>query len=110
MKRFAVVMIVVLSILIVPTVAKETYNIQGKSWIGCIDKEDYETLIGYAVDGDQAAFEQAFFEGLLAGTCTMFEDGEPVYLEDTALFSGLVQLRRPGETKAYWTAMEAIKT
>jgi hypothetical protein len=107
-KIFALAMALVLTILISSAVAKETHYIQGESYIGCIDQDEYKELIGYAVDKDEAAFEKALYAGLLAGTMTMFEEGEPVYLEDTSIWSGLVQVRRPGETEKYWTAMEAI--
>ncbi len=34
--------------------------------------------------------------------------GETVYLTDTGIFSGVVKVRKRGETTEYWTNMEAI--
>ena len=42
------------------------------------------------------------------GTRTLFQNGETVYLTDTGIFSGVVKVRKRGETTEYWTNMEAI--
>jgi hypothetical protein len=39
----------------------------------------------------------------------MFKNGEVVYITDTAIFSGIIKVRRKGETKEYWTNTEAVK-
>ena len=39
----------------------------------------------------------------------MFTNGEVVYIADTAIFSGLVKVRRRGDTNEYWTNLEAVK-
>jgi hypothetical protein len=76
---------------------------------GCTDRDYYEKMVEYSVRGDKAAFSSAFSWGLTAGTCTIFEAGEPVYVMDTAIWSGLVRVRRPGETTEYWTSIESVK-
>lgn len=87
----------------------ETKRIVGGSRFGCTDRAYFEKIIGYAVQNDKSAFSQAIAAGILAGTCTMFKDGEEVYLADTAIFSGLVKVRRKGQTEEYWTNLEAVK-
>jgi hypothetical protein len=54
-------------------------------------------------------FRQGLAAGLVAGTCTRFKPGETVYIADTAMFSGLVKIRRKGEMTEYWTNFEAIR-
>ncbi len=91
-----------------PDLGPRGERINGDKWIGCVTKEEYKRLIGYAVDKDEKAFGEALLFGLANGTCTIFKDGEIVYLEDTAFFSGLIQVRRKGEHVKYWTAIEAV--
>ena len=84
-------------------------KIDGDSWVGCIDKDHYKELGELAASGDLVAFRKKLTARVLTGDCTMFKDKETVYVTDTAIFSGLVQLRQKGETEKYWTATEAIK-
>jgi hypothetical protein len=91
-----------------PDMAPSERRINGDKWIGCVNKDEYKRLIGYAVDKDEEAFGKALLVGLANGTSTMFEDGETVYLEDTGFLSGLIQVRRKGEHVRYWTAVEAV--
>ena len=88
--------------------AQQSYTVKSGSWIGCTTKEVKSELTGYLVDNDRAAFESAASRYILAGQCTIFKTGETVHLADTSFFSGLVKIRRRGETKAYWTNTEAI--
>jgi len=76
---------------------------------GCSDREYFEKLGSYAVQKDNQAFSQGLAAGILAGSCTMFNAGESVYITDTAIFSGLVEVRRKGETREYWTHLEAVE-
>lgn len=75
---------------------------------GCTDREYVDKLFGFVVDQDKEAFMRAISAGIATGHCTTFKVGEPVFLADTAIMSGLVKLRRKGETIEYWTAVEAI--
>lgn len=76
--------------------------------IGCQSKDYYQKLVGYAVDKDMDAFTQGLTAGVLSGQCVMFERGEKVYVADTAVFSGMIKLRKKGSTTEYWTVMEAV--
>lgn len=75
---------------------------------GCTDREYAGKLFGFVADQDKEAFMRGIAEGLATGRCTTFEVGEPVFLTDTAIMSGLVKVRRKGGASEYWTAMEAI--
>lgn len=83
--------------------------IVGDHRFGCTDRDYFEKIVGYAVQKDQEAFNRALADGMLAGLCTLFTSGETVYLADTRIFSGLVRVRRRGETAEYWTNMEAVQ-
>ncbi len=83
--------------------------ISGNDWFGCSDKDYFKTLVGYAASQDSEAFGQGLALGILTGKCVNFQDGEQVHITDTAVFSGLVELRRSGELSEYWTNIEAVK-
>lgn len=111
MKTSALIVAFVLAILILPAAAQQTtYHIEGKGWFGCTTEELFDEVSGYLVAGDKQAFEDAMMAGLMTGDCTIFEDGETVYLEDTSIWSGMIQVRRPGERLKYWTNLEAAKS
>lgn len=84
-------------------------HIKGDHWFGAASKEQFHKISKYLTQKDQAAFNEAMTEGLLSGTVTVFKDGEKVLLMDTAMFSGLIQLRRMGKRDEYWTNLEAAK-
>jgi hypothetical protein len=84
-------------------------QITGDAWYGCISKDYYGKLVDYVVQSDREAFKKGVMMGILTGQCILFKVGEPVYLADTAIFSGLVKLRRKGEIAEYWTNLEAVK-
>ena len=83
-------------------------HISGDSWYGCTDRDFFKKLTQYAVQGDQQAWTEALTACLLAGDCTIFKDGEVVHITDTAIFSGLIKVRRQGELTEYWTNIEAV--
>lgn len=92
-----------------PAVPSGERHISGSQWCGCTDRDYFEKLVSYAVDKDNEAFSRALARGLLAGVCVRFSNGERVFIADTAIFSGLVKVRRSGETAEYWTNLEAVK-
>jgi hypothetical protein len=93
----------------VAVATNEDKRISGDSRFGCSDRDYFEKLVGYAVQNDKQAFSNALAAGILAGTCTMFRDGDEVYVADTAIMSGLIKVRRKGQTEEYWTNLEAVK-
>ena len=84
--------------------------INGKSWFGCANRDYFRKLVRYTVQGDKDAFVKALAIGIQTGVCTIFKDGERVYITDTSLFRGEVRVRRPGQMVEYWTVMEAVKS
>lgn len=84
-------------------------RITGDYWFGCVDREYFDNLVGYIVEEDKEAFTKAMAAGLLTGECTTFKNGEVVYISDTSIFSGIIKVRRKGDTKKYCTYIEAVK-
>ncbi|HHS8321906.1 TPA: hypothetical protein ACTUO9_002023 [Legionella anisa] len=89
----------------------ESRKISKDGYFGCKSREYKDKLTQYAIDQDADAFKNALKAGILIGECTIFNEGEEVFVSDTAIFSaGLVKVRRKGEMLEYWTNMEAIKS
>ena len=84
-------------------------RIAGGSYFGCTDREYRDKLVSAAVQKDMEAFKKGLMAGMLRGVCVMFKEGEEVFITDTAIFSGLVQVRRRGDVSEYWTNIEAVK-
>lgn len=84
-------------------------RISSDSYFGCTSRDYFEKLVGYAAQKDMGAFKQGLAAGILAGQCTTFNTGESVFLAETAIFSGLVKVRREGSMAEYWTNIEAVK-
>lgn len=84
-----------------------TLEVVSDGYFGCTEKDDFEKIVGYAAQQDEDAFRSALGVGLMSGLCTTFEKGELVLLQDTAMFSGMMKVRRKGELSEYWTNVEA---
>jgi hypothetical protein len=73
--------------------------IVGTNAIGCVDPLAIDKLTA-GVD-DPVALRQQLEQQLGAGTCTLFEYGERVYVVATDR-SGHASVRRPDDTATYW--------
>ena len=84
--------------------------INGNSWFGCTKKEFFRKLVRYAARGNKDAFAKGLAIALRARTCTLFKNGERVYITVTSLLRGEVKVRCPSQLGEYWTVMEAVKS
>lgn len=84
------------------------YRITADGYFGCVNRETYTEILMLLAQGDKEAFTDALVACTIYGAATIFEEGEVVYLVDTKVWSGLVQIRRAGEATRYWTMIEAI--
>jgi len=110
--RFMVVLAVVMFGIMafsVDQAAAQSKRISGNSYFGCVDRQYFDKIIRYLVQKDRQAFYGGLADGISSGTCTMFIAGEEVFIADTAIFSGLVKVRRRGEIVEYWTNIEAVR-
>jgi len=84
------------------------YTISSGGHFGCVNRETLEEIMMLLAQGDREAFTDALVACTIYGAATIFEEGEVVYLADTKIWSGMVQVRREDELTKYWTVMEAI--
>lgn len=101
--------IIIIMLMLLVTVGRgvETEAIAGEGIFGATTLEKFQELDGYLNDEDRAAFESTLTEALLTGECTMFYDGEEVYVQDYSAWSGWKEVRRVGDTVSYWTYYKA---
>ena len=76
--------------------------------IGCTDSDYFKKLMSMIYQKDTEAFTKGFLTKAATGDCVLFSLGETVALTDTAVFSGLVQVRKRGDMKEFWVITEAI--
>lgn len=112
MKKKTALFLVIMTLILAFTNAVDAQllkRISGDHIIGTVTKEEYKKLTDYAVQKDSQAFKSALTLGIMRGTATIFKSGEEVFVVDTAIFSGMIKVRRKGEVKEYWTKFEAVK-
>jgi hypothetical protein len=85
-----------------------SHRISVNQWPGCADREYFGQLTRFSAQGDREAFNRGLAAGIVNGECTLFKKGEVVFTVDTAIFSGLVKVRRRGNVQGYWTNLEAV--
>lgn len=84
-------------------------RISGANQWGCQSREEITDLRRLLIEGDKEAFGERMALDLVAGRCAAFEDGDVVFVRDTAVFAGIVKVRRQGDVEEYWTAIEAVE-
>jgi len=89
-------------------VSKGSDRIIGSEFPGCASREYFDKLISMSSQGDKEAFSKLLSVGLLNGNCILLKPGSKIFVEDTALLSGIVKVRIKGKLKSYWTNMEAL--
>jgi hypothetical protein len=106
MKR--VLMALALVIAMVAPVCSAEYFITSSTHFGCLTKGEYQEILDYAADGDRAGFGEALIQKYATYRCMPLKVGTAVFVQDIAVFSGLVKIRIKGSTVSVWTASEAI--
>lgn len=77
--------------------------------IGCLSRDANQRLSKMAVSGDKEAFTKLAVSLVASSQCKFLQEGTRIYLEDTAIFSGVLCGRPVGETSCYWLPIEIIK-
>ena len=80
-----------------------------KELYACTDKDLYTQISRMKAQGDKVAFGTALGYGLDSGECTILKVGMTVFVQDTEIFSGLINARPQGILQSYWVQIEAIK-
>lgn len=78
-------------------------------YFGCSTEVKFTKLSRLRNSGDNEAFGKAIRAALYSDECIAFNAGQSVQVEETAVFSGIVKLRRKGDVDGYWTNIEAAK-
>lgn len=84
-------------------------TVQPGAWFGYRTREAMDKATKMAAQGDKDAWGKFMVQAMTAGGLTQLKPGEVVYVEDTAMMSGVVKIRRKGETTGWWTNYEAVK-
>lgn len=89
---------------------KKNYSIPSRyitkgNFFACVEREDFENLTSYIVAKDK----QAAMSMLDNIRCIYLKPGIEVQIMDTAIFSGLVQIRPIGSELTLWTNIEATE-
>ena len=77
--------------------------------IGCSDRTHLERLVRFKVEDDEIAFKKLFASLISSGACQILRPGTKVFIEDTAIFSGLISIRLAGDVEPLWTSFEKVK-
>jgi hypothetical protein len=85
----------------------EQYHVNKSGRFGCADEDYFKKIVTIAAQGDQVAFKNTLVAGVSTGACTLFKEGEPVYLAKLGLAT--IKIRREGDATEYWTTAETIK-
>jgi hypothetical protein len=83
--------------------------VQPGQWFGFRDRDLFDRASKIAAQGDKTAWAKVMSQAAASGDLVQLKPGEEVYLEDTAMMSGAVKVRRKGETSGWWTNYEAVK-
>jgi hypothetical protein len=127
MKNFLIFILLVIALAIVSHYSsrnnRETSDVESSSnvkipsdepvpismdFYGCRNHDFFRRIQEYKTENDSEAFKRALITGLATGQCIWLKAGTPVYLEDRAFLSGLVQVRPRGSTDLLWTQPSAV--
>ena len=71
-----------------------------------VSEQAFDRCSTMLVNKDMVAFKKM----MQANLCAPTRDGAKVYLVDTHVFSGSVEIRAEGSTAVLWTNLEAVNT
>ena len=87
----------------------EKRSILGDGRLGCKIQSDIEDHQKYINQGDPVAAEKLGIAGILSGQCVVFKNFDEVIIQEYAVWSGLVRVRKPGGIAEYWLTTSAIR-
>lgn len=87
----------------------EKRTILGDGRLGCKVQSDIENHKKYLNQGDSIAAEKLGITGILSGQCLVFKNFDEVIIQEYAVWSGLVRVRKTGDIAEYWVSASAIR-
>jgi hypothetical protein len=82
-------------------------TVQSDMWVACREREFTERLLRYVLDKDDAAYSSAINLGKAVKVCIQLRANDTYILQGTQ--SGLLHIRKRGETETYWAIAGALK-
>lgn len=79
-----------------------------KGAFGCADIADTEKVSSLAAQGDQQAALSAIMDGIMAGKCVDFDQGDHVYVDDVSVWHGDTQVHKKGSPNDYWVYTDRV--
>ena len=76
--------------------------------LACRSRETTERMEQIRGSGDKAAFTSAASAAISSGRCVVLNVGDEVNTVEVAMWAGMINLRKRGETDSYWTYLSAI--
>ena len=77
--------------------------------LGCSDRSLQDRISTIANSGDREAFQKIATAGVMSGKCKVVKEGTALFLEDTALMSGLACFRPTGEVQCLWMPIDLTR-
>lgn len=77
--------------------------------LGCSDKELQSRIAKIANSGDEEAFKKLATAGIMSGRCKIVKEGTSLFIEDTAIMSGLACYRPIGEVSCFWMSSDLTR-
>ena len=77
--------------------------------LGCSEKDLQDRIAKIANSGDQEAFKKIATAGIISGKCKIVKEGTGLFLEDTALMSGLACFRPAGDVQCLWMSSDLTR-
>lgn len=77
--------------------------------LGCSDKSLQDRIAKIANSGDHEAFKKLASAGIITGKCRIVSEGTMLFVEDTAIMSGLACFRPAGEVSCLWMASDLTR-
>ena len=87
----------------------EKRTILGDGHLGCKVQSDIENHKKYLNQGDRIAAEKLGIAGILSGQCLVFKNFDEVIIQEYAVWSGMVRVRKAGDIAEYWVSTSAIR-
>ena len=76
--------------------------------LACRTQELTQSIERIRGSSDREAFNRAATDAITSGRCAVFNVGDEVNTVEVAMWAGMIQLRKRGDTVAYWTYLSAI--
>ena len=75
----------------------------------CDSKERYEALEGFILADEHDLYQREVMASVMAGRCDLYVPGNEVWRVGNSGWDGFVEVRRRGQSKAFWIRSDALR-